>query len=180
VRDNADLRVERTIDPAPNLDRIIDLYRQTVARAPVVLGVQRPQYFEQVCAEVPGAHYVLYFDGPRLLAFNLLMARPGMLIDKYFCMEPQEGRSRHLYFYSWMENIRHAIDTACEIYHAGPGAEETKSHLGCRFVRTATFFRHSSRTAHAALSLLARTVGREAKPNDQPRRPSRQPAEGPP
>lgn len=161
ARPRADLRVERTIEPGAHLPRIIELYRRTVARAPVSLGVQRPVYFERVCEEVPGAHYVLYLSGDRLIGFNLLVSRDDTLIDKYFCMEPEEGRGHHLYFYSWMENIRCAIESGCSVYHAGPGSVETKSHLGCRFIQTTTLFRHTSAGAHAVLSFLARTVARE-------------------
>lgn len=168
VRASAHLRIERVSNPTPYRERIAELYRQTVSRAPVVLGVQRPSYFERVCSEVPGAHFVLYFAGDTLLAFNLLISRPDMLIDKYFCMDPERGRQHHLYFVSWMENIRHAIEHGCPVYHAGPGAEETKSHLGCRFIRTSTLFRHTNPAAHAVLSFLARTVGRESKAKERP------------
>lgn len=155
VRAGAVLSVERTTDPGPRLPTIVNLYRESVARSPVVLGVQRPAYFERICREVPGAHYVLYFLGPDLLAFNLLIARDGVLIDKYFCMNEAIGREHNLYFVSWVENVRYAIEHKFHTYHAGPGAEETKSHLGCVFTRTRTLFRHRSPVAHAVLSRLA-------------------------
>jgi uncharacterized protein len=158
IRASRHLRVERVREPGAHLPRILELYRAAIGRAPVVLGVQRAAYFQRVCAEVPGAHYVLYFAGASLLGFNLLIARADMLIDKYFCMEAVEGRRHHLYFVSWMENIRQAIESGCVVYHAGPGAEETKAHLGSRFVRTSTFFRHTNAVAHRALAVLARAV----------------------
>lgn len=155
MRAGSVLRIERTTEPGPALPRMLELYRQTVARSPVVLGVQRPSYFERVCGEVRGAHYVLYFLGEELLGFNLLIARDGVLIDKYFCMNESLGREHNLYFVSWVENVRYAIENKFHTYHAGPGAEETKSHLGVEFVRTHTLFRHRSSIAHAVLSRLA-------------------------
>lgn len=161
LRANAQVRVERVYGLGAHEERILALYRSTVDRAPVVLGVQRPDYFRQVCEEVPGAHFVLYWLGERLLAFNLLVAKEGMLIDKYFCMDPELGRQHSLYFISWIENIRHATGERFDVYHAGPGAEDTKCHLGCRFVRTVTLFRHTNVAAHAVLAVLARKFARD-------------------
>lgn len=152
------LRIERTTNPAPHLPRLLDLYHQTVARSPVVLGIQPTAYFERVCAEVPGAHYVLYFDGDHLLAFNLLIHTPHALVDKYFAMDEAPGRALNLYFVSWLENIRFALEHRLPAYHAGPGAHETKQHLGCTFRHNATLFRHQNPIAHAVLAFLARTV----------------------
>ncbi len=162
MRAGSVLRVERTMAVGAHLPRMIELYAETVARSPVVLGVQRPVYFERVCGEVPGAHYVLYFLGEELLAFNLLIARDGVLIDKYFCMSEAVGREHNLYFVSWVENVRYCIENKFHTYHAGPGAEGTKSHLGCEFVRTHTLFRHRSAIAHAVMARLARWAGSRA------------------
>lgn len=159
MRAGSVLRVERTTEAGAHLPRMIELYRETVARSPVVLGVQRAAYFERVCGEVPGAHYVLYFLDEELLAFNLVIAREGVLIDKYFCMNETVGREHNLYFVSWVENVRYCIENMFHTYHAGPGAEGTKSHLGCEFVRTHTLFRHRSLIAHAVLARLAKWAG---------------------
>jgi hypothetical protein len=152
------VRVERTTDVSAHLDRIYELYKTTVERAPISLGVQRRDYFARVCREVEGAHYVLYWLGERLIAFNLLIAQRGTLLDKYFCMEPDAGREHHLYFVSWIENVGWAISQRLSLYHAGQGAEETKAHLACRFVRTATMFRHTNGLAQKCLTFLSRKL----------------------
>jgi hypothetical protein len=149
------VRVERTTDASGHIDRIYELYRMAVERAPISLGVQRREYFARVCREVEGAHYVLYWLGDRLIAFNLLMVQGRTLLDKYFCMEPGPGRTHSLYFFSWMENIGWAISRGLSLYHAGPGAEDTKAHLGCGLVHTTTMFRHTNALAHRCLAFLS-------------------------
>jgi predicted N-acyltransferase len=152
------VRVERTTDIAAHLDVVYGLYRSTVERAPVSLGVQRRDYFARACREIDGAHYVLYWLGDHLIAFNLLIQQGQTLLDKYFCMDPAAGREHHLYFVSWLENVGWAIARGLSLYHAGGGAEETKAHLGCRVVDTQTMFRHTSPLAHRCLAFLSRRL----------------------
>jgi hypothetical protein len=152
------VRVERTRNISPHLDTVYRLYRDTVDRAPVSLGVHRRTYFERVCRDVEGAEFVLYWLDGALIAFNLVIAHGGTLLDKYFCMDPGPGREHNLYFVSWMENIQSAIARGLTLYHAGQGAEETKAHMGCEFVRTTTMFRHTNPLAHRVLACLSRRL----------------------
>jgi uncharacterized protein len=148
------LRTQHTTDPAAFIDAIHDLYLRTVERAEMSLGIQSRAYFARVCQDVPGAHYVLYFRGNDLVAFNLLVRTPDALIDKYFCMEEAPGRQLALYFVSWMHNIAQCIDDGIAVYHAGPGAEATKARLGARFLPSVTLFRHRNPIVHGALRRL--------------------------
>jgi uncharacterized protein len=154
MMDAGDIRIERTRDPAVNLDTIYHLYKKTVERAEMSFGVQRRTFFEQVCADVPGAEYVLYFLGDKLIAMNLLVQRGDALVDKYFAMDESLGREHNLYFVSWIENIRYCIENKIAVYHAGPGAEATKARLGSEFLASITMFHHRNPIAHALLSRL--------------------------
>lgn len=146
--------IRRATDPAPWLDRIMELYTATVDRADMVLGRHRPSFFEQVCRRVPGAEYVLYLVDGRLSAFNLLVSNERLCVDKYFCMEQRIGRKCGLYFVSWMENVRYCIERGIPHYHAGPGAEATKARLGAKFIPSVTLFRHANPLAQAMLRRL--------------------------
>jgi hypothetical protein len=154
LKSAADVGIVRSMDAPDWIERIYALYLRTVARAPLSLGIQRQSFFQRVGKEVPGAHYVLYTRDNQLLAFNLLVERDGMLIDKYFCMDEQRGREHSLYFVSWMENIAHCCRAGLKTYHAGPGAEATKSRLGAKFIPSKTLFRHRNPLAHALLTRL--------------------------
>jgi hypothetical protein len=148
------LSIVRSTQIDPWLDRIESLYKTTLNRAELSLGIQRRSFFQRVCAAVPGAHFVLYFRNEELLAFNLLVEERGMLIDKYFCMDETAGRELSLYFISWMENVRRCCATGLALYHAGPGAEATKARLGATFIPSITLFRHRNPIAHRLLSML--------------------------
>lgn len=142
MRASPEVRVTRSRDISPYLDRICRLYLATVERVPTALGVHNRLFFENICERVPGAEYTLYFVKDELVAFNLLVARKEMLVDKYFCMDHAVGRKHNLYFLSWLENIRYCVEQKIPLYHAGQGAQKTKEHLGATSVPSFLLLKH--------------------------------------
>ena len=173
-----EIEIVHSTEPGEWLDRMHQLYLGTVERAELSLGIQRKEYFRRVCAEVPGAHYVLYFKEGQLIGFNLLVEQGGMLIDKYFCMDAEAGRELNLYFVSWMENVKYCCEKKLTVYHAGPGAEGTKARFGAEFVPSITMFRHRIGAVHAVLKRMRRLIA--YAPEVEGVRPSPLPSAGMP
>ena len=142
MRVSPEVTVIRSRDIAPFLDRIYQLYVDTVARCPMAFGVHRRVFLENICARVPGAEYTLYFVQGELAAFNLLVVKQDAMVDKYFCMDLEVGRKYNLYFLSWLENVRYCVEHKIPFYHAGPGAENTKAHLGATSIPSFILFKH--------------------------------------
>jgi len=137
-----EVRVMRSRTVTPYLDRIYQLYQDTLARSPMVLGVHRRLFFEKVCERVPGAEYTLYFVQEELAAFNLLFVKREALVDKYFCMNYRLGSKYNLYVLSWLENVRTCVERKIPLYYAGQGTEQTKAHLGATFIPNFILFKH--------------------------------------
>jgi hypothetical protein len=142
MRVSPEVRVVRSRDIAPFLDRIHRLYVETVERCPMAFGVHNRLFFEKICERVPGAEYMLYFVQEELAAFNLLVVKQEAMVDKYFCMDYEVGRKYNLYFLSWLENVRYCVEQKIPLYHAGPGAEKTKAHLGATSIPSLILFKH--------------------------------------
>jgi GNAT acetyltransferase-like protein len=142
MRISHEVTVIRSRDISPFLGRIDELYRQTVERCPMALGVHNRLFFEKVCARVPGAEYTLYFVREELAAFNLLVVKKEAMVDKYFCMDYELGRKYNLYFLSWLENVRYCVEQGIPLYHAGQGAEKTKARLGAISIPSLILFKH--------------------------------------
>lgn len=142
MRVTPEVRVIRSRTISPFLDRIYNLYLETVKRSPVALGAHNRLFFEKICERVPGAEYTLYFVQEELAAFNLLVVKQEAMVDKYFCMDHELGRKYNLYFLSWLENIRTCVERKIPLYYAGQGAEETKAHLGATFIPSFILFKH--------------------------------------
>jgi hypothetical protein len=137
-----EVRVIRSRDISPDLDRIYKLYLETVARGPMALGVHNRLFFEKICERVPGAEYTLYYVREELVAFNLLIVREEAMVDKFFCMDSGVGRKYNLYVLSWIENVRICLEREIPLYYAGQGTEKTKAHLGATFVPSFILFKH--------------------------------------
>ena len=142
LRVSHEVRVIRSRNISPFLDRIYKLYRQTVERCPMALGVHNRLFFEKICERVPGAEYTLYFVREELAAFNLLVVQKEAMVDKYFCMDYELGRKYNLYFLSWLENVRYCVEQGIPLYHAGQGAEKTKARLGAMSIPSLILFKH--------------------------------------
>jgi hypothetical protein len=142
MRVSHEVRVIRSRNISPFLDRIYKLYLDTVERCPMALGVHNRLFLEKICERVPGAEYTLYFVQEELAAFNLLVVTHEAMMDKYFCMDYELGRKYHLYFLSWLENVRYCVEQKIPVYHAGQGAEKTKAHLGATLIPSLISFKH--------------------------------------
>ena len=142
MRASAEVRVVRSRDISPFLDRIYTLYLETVARSPLAFGRHNRLFFEEICRRVPGAEYTLYFVQEELAAFNLLIVKPEAMVDKYFCMDYGLGRKYSLYVLSWLENVRTCMERKIPLYYTGQGAEKTKTHLGATLIPSFILFKH--------------------------------------
>lgn len=142
MRVSPEVRVVHCSIVAPYLDRVFQLYLDTVARSPIVLGAHNRLFFEKICELVPGSQFVLYFVRDELVAFNLLVVRQAALVDKYFCMESRLGSKFNLYVLSWYENVRTCVERKIPLYYTGQGTEKTKAHLGATFIPSFILFRH--------------------------------------
>jgi len=136
------VRVIRSCTITPYLDRIYALYLETVARSPMALGVHKHLFFEEICKRVPGAEYTLYFVQEKLVAFNLLVVKQEVMLDKLFCMDYGLGRQYNLYVLSWLENVSTCVEQKIPLYNAGQGTEKTKAHLGATLVPSFILFKH--------------------------------------
>ena len=141
MRASREVRVIRSRNISPFLDRIYKLYLETVSRGPLALGAHNRLFFEKFCERVPGAEYTLYFVQEELAAFNLLVVKQEAMVDKYFCMDYELGRKYNLYVLSWLENLRTCVEQKIPFYQAGQGAEKTKAHMGSTFIPSLILFR---------------------------------------
>ena len=146
-----EVRVIRSRNISPFLDRIYNLYRATVERSPMAFGAHNRLFFEKICERVPGAEYTLYFVREELAAFNLLVVKQEAMVDKNFCMDYELGRKYNLYVLSWLENIRTCVERGIPLYDAGQGVEKTKAHLGAALIPMYLLFKHRQPVIHRFL-----------------------------
>jgi hypothetical protein len=70
------------------------------------------------------------------------------LVSKYLGMDPVQGRAQRLFFLSWLENVRYAIEQQIPVIHMGATAEKLKAKLGGVMIPSVVAFKHQ----HALLN----------------------------
>jgi predicted N-acyltransferase len=154
------VRIEVRTNVDDVIDRIMDLYGQTLARAEMSFEELTPAFFTGVLARMPGrAACVLYYEGRDLLAVNLVVEDGPTMVDKFFCMDAERGRPLNLYFLSWFTNLHLCLARGRTVYQAGQAAYANKLRLGCTLTRTSNHFRHRNALVNGALRLVAPMFG---------------------
>ncbi|GAA3070945.1 hypothetical protein GCM10010520_18060 [Rhizobium viscosum] len=145
LRSRQEVRVEYRTEFGDLLPRVMQLYRETRERSGLQFEELTPAYFDGVLKGMPGRSFcAMYFVGGELLAANLLIHDEDRLIDKFFCMDGQKGRSYNLYYLSWCANIEYCLSHGMGRYQSGQAYYRNKIRLGSRLTANAMYFRHSN------------------------------------
>jgi len=150
------ITIERRARVDDVLPRMMALYRGTQARSELRFETLPPGYFTGVLSGSDGrASCFLYWHGQDLLAFNLVLHDGQRLVDKFFCMDADEGRRFNLYFLSWMTNVRFCIEQGIAAFVSGQAAYGPKLRLGSSLATNWLFFRHRHGLVHVLLRIAA-------------------------
>jgi hypothetical protein len=131
------------------------LYRETLAHAEFSFEELTPAYFENVLREMPDRAYcVTYSEAGVLVAFNLVLRNDERLLDKFLGMDYAAMDRYNLYHVSWLENVRHCIETGIGVYECGQGLHREKLRLGSTLHANALWYRHRNRFVDGVLARL--------------------------
>ena len=104
-----------------------------------------PDYFGAVQRALPGrALFALYWVGPTLVAFNLLLIEKNRVIDKYLGMKYPMAREHNLYYLRWMDAVNYCISHNIGCLQDGQTAYREKLRLGARLVPSGIWFKHKN------------------------------------
>jgi predicted N-acyltransferase len=155
LRSRQEVRVEYRTEFGDLLPRVMQLYRETRERSGLQFEELTPAYFEGVLKGMPGRSFcAMYFVGDELLAANLLIHDEDRLVDKFFCMDGQKGRTYNLYYLSWFANIEYCLSHRMGRYQSGQAYYRNKVRLGSCLTANAMYFRHSN----SLLQFILKTV----------------------
>ncbi|MBX5167416.1 MULTISPECIES: GNAT family N-acetyltransferase [unclassified Rhizobium] len=150
------VRVEFRTDVGDVLPRIMALYHDTRNRSEWQFEELTPAYFEGILTHMRGRSFcVLYLVEDELLAANLIVHDDRVAIDKFFCMDGEQGRPYNLYFLSWFTNLRYCLDSGLSRYQSGQAYYENKVRLGSQLAANTMFFRHRNPVLQTLLRLVS-------------------------
>ena len=171
LRARAAVRIEWRTEIDDVLDRIMTLYRETLAKAEHTLEELTPAYFAGVMRDPRRrALCATYWLDETLIGFNLVLRNRLTLLDKFFGMDYAAGREHSLYYLSWMENVRYCIEHGLARYQSGQGLEREKLRLGSRLAPNWLWYRHRNRVVDRVFAAFEHAFQFEAAPdrNDLP------------
>jgi hypothetical protein len=160
LRTRPRLRVEwrANIDGISNA--VAGLYQNTLERAAMQFEELTPAFFANVLSGSDGrARCVCYWLGDELVAFNLVLVSSDRLIDKYIGMDYRHARELNLYYVSWMENVRFAIEHGIPLFQSGQGLPEEKLRLGSTLSANWLWYRHRNRLIDGTLKAAEHALG---------------------
>jgi uncharacterized protein len=160
MRVTQQVTVEMVTELGDLLPRFMELYQDTRNRSNWKFEDLTPDYFTRVLENMRGNAFCnVYRVGDEVLAFNLLLRDGNRLVDKFFCMDAEQGRAYNLYYLSWLENIRFCLAHRLTRYQSGQASYQIKLRLGSSLTDNAMFFKHRNRFLHAMLRLVSPLFG---------------------
>ncbi|BAI74569.1 hypothetical protein AZL_a10380 (plasmid) [Azospirillum sp. B510] len=159
LKSRAAVRVEHRERIDDVADKIEALYESTRQNSQLRYGEFEdlpPGYFRNLADAMPGrAHFVLYWVGGSLAAFNLLFVEPDRVIDKFLGMAYPLARDHNLYAVSWMENVRWTIAAGRSMLQSGQTAYAAKLRFGSSLLPSTNFVRCRNRLLDRIIRLAA-------------------------
>lgn len=121
------------------LDVFYAAYREVFDQSHIHFDVLTRDFFADLLqkGDMDGVVFCYRRNGS-LIGYNICLINEGRLIDKYIGFHYPEARKANLYFISWFQNLRYALERGLHTYVAGWTDPEVKAALGAKF----TFTRH--------------------------------------
>ena len=119
------------------LERYYRLYLNVFKQSEIHFDLLSKDFFSGMLQDkLAGTVIFTYYREDRLIGYNICFIKDGVLIDKYIGLEYPDARECNLYFLSWFENLKYALENGLKTYVAGWTDPEIKSYLGARFTLT--------------------------------------------
>jgi hypothetical protein len=137
------VRIEHRKDLAGLEEPVTELYESTRRHSRVHYGgfEELPDgYFGVISRMTSGAaHFVLYWLGDQIIAFNLLLLQKDRVIDKLLGCAYPVAQEQNIYALSWVENVRFAIENGYPRLQSGQTAYALKLRYGSDLVPSTVY-----------------------------------------
>ena len=159
LKSKSHVNIEEYSGAPPDINAIYALYLQTYEQSELKFEKLTLEFFESIPGLMPNnCRFVLYYAENQLIAFNCLLHRDGVLLDKYIGMHQELAQKYNIYFLSWLHNIEMCIRDGFHTFQSGQASYETKIRLGATLTPTSIFFRHRNIFLNQPLKLLSRVL----------------------
>lgn len=140
----SDLRIEARQHQVDDvIERMLELYADTVARSGEEIEPLTAEYFRAVLARLgERATCYLFWSGETLIGFNLLLGDGTRQIDKVFASDGVAARAHNLYHRTWLAHVERCITHGIPAFEASQAAYAEKRRMGCQLLGNDHYLRH--------------------------------------
>ncbi|MFA5094570.1 MAG: GNAT family N-acetyltransferase [Candidatus Omnitrophota bacterium] len=150
------ISMEVKSEPAELLDRIYELYLNTLKKSGVQFEILSKEFFERISSNMPGqTKYFLWFIDGKLAAFDLCLVSGSCLLDEYIGMDYDVAYKYHLYFVTFRDIINWCIANNIKVYQSGALNAEPKKRLDFEFIPQYVYARARNNLLNVFLGFLA-------------------------
>jgi hypothetical protein len=148
-----DLKVSNSLDGC--LDTAYDLYLGTLAKSEVQFEIMPKAFFARIFQNMPqeSKFFLWHLEG-KLVAFDLCLARNGVLVDEYIGLDYRFAYQYHLYFLTFRDILTWCIENGIKRYETGALSYEPKKRLGLEFVPMFVYAKHRNKLLNPFFKLL--------------------------
>lgn len=124
------LHMEVLTDASPVIDEIYPLYQQTFQRSEFRFEELTKEFLSRIGREMPDrARFFIWRQEGRIVAFSLCLVHRDAIHDLNVGFDYSVALDLHLYFVTWRDVIRWALDSGLKRYFTGPLSYDPKFHL---------------------------------------------------
>ena len=118
--------------PAPELaPRLLELWLNLYHKYRDPDQIRLTEGYFRALAERPEAHFLMLWQGDRLVAFDLCLRFGELLCSVFSGLAPEVSRELPVHRYMGLEIVRHAISSGCRKIDFGISNEAAKERIGC-------------------------------------------------
>jgi hypothetical protein len=155
-----DVEIDEVKEPdKATMDRIFDLYLQTVERASVTFEILKPRFFE-VISTVPGSYFIIMRERRtrEMIAFMLCINIEGRIFNKYIGIDYGRPRDWFLYFRLWDVAVDRALLRGASSIQSGQMSYEAKIEMGHIIIPLTNYCQHQNNLLHGIYRAIAKRI----------------------
>jgi hypothetical protein len=140
-----EVTMEATHDVSPHIEEVHALYLQTYERSKLKFECLSKEYFLELSARMPDRiRYFLWRHNGKIVAFSVCMIHGNTLYDLNVGLDYSVALSLHMYFITWRDLVKWALEAKLERYYTGPLNYDPKLHLRLKLAPLDLYARHTS------------------------------------
>ncbi len=151
------LSTEIREDISDIINEVYSLYLNNLSDSEIQFEVLTPEFFKNICKNMPGvAKYFITYDKAKIVAFNLILAKGDICIDKFIGFDYSVARHYSLYYTTFCHNIDWCIKNGFRYYQPGTTDYPPKVRLGAKLIPLYIYADSTKLLIKIPVKLLAR------------------------